>query len=263
MSANTSDSENQLLRDVLTTFWDEQFRVETTASGLVAALPLMDASGWQVVVHLDPLTADRWVISDRGETLGKLDDAGRNPASVGTRELVASQCAFYGIERDGLNLRKILSHPFDPVEIQIFAEGLVAVSHLRSKRPIEVGINPTHRMETRVAAYFERQRWTAQRHHRLTGLIEREVVVDFYAEGPRPLAIQPVGRNRHLRDYMQQWGWRWTDLGRAHPELIKAMVFDPDNQDWDPASLRIGGEVCDVFVPYTEAEEALDAALAA
>lgn len=48
---------------------------------------------------------------------------------------------------------------------------------------------------------------------------------------------------------------------KAHPNLVKAMVFDPDNQKWDAASLRIGEKACDVFTPYTEADEALDAAL--
>lgn len=261
MAAN--DSPTRHLREVLTAFWDEQFRIEETADGLVAAMPLMDASGWQVVVHLAQVAPGRWLICDQGEILSGLDDAGRNPDAGKVRETVQAQCRFYGMERDGPILRKLLSYPFDPAEIQIFAEGLAAISHLRPKRPADVTVSPVHRMEARVAEYFERKHWPLLRRHKLNGQVEREIVVDFYTEEQRPLAVQTVGRNRQLRSYMEQWGWRWTDLGRAHPDLIKAMVFDPDNQEWDPASMRIGEKVCDVFVPLSEAEQALDAAVAA
>ncbi|MFT5108353.1 MAG: hypothetical protein ACI9UA_003997 [Pseudoalteromonas tetraodonis] len=256
-------SEKKHLRDVLTAFWDEQFRIEETASGLAAAMPLMNASGWQVVVHLEPVTPGYWLINDQGETLGGLDDAGKNPDTGKVRESVEAQCRFYGLQRDGLTLQKAIRYPFDPVEIQIFAEGLVALSHLPPKRQAEVVVNPLHRMEASVQGYFDRKSWTPIRRHKLRGQVEREIVVDFYSEERRPLAVQPVGRNRQLRGYMEQWGWRWTDLGREHPDLIKAMVFDPDNQEWDLASQKIGEKVCDVFVPYTEVDEALDSALAA
>lgn len=142
--ANTSDFDIKHLRKVLTTFWNEQFRVEATAHGLVAAFPMMDASGWQVMVHLEPVTPDRWVISDQGEILIGLEDAGRNTDSGKVREAVQSQCAFYGIERDGLNLRKFLRYPFAPEEIQIFAEGLVALSHLLPKQQLDVAVNASH-----------------------------------------------------------------------------------------------------------------------
>ena len=249
------------LREVLTGFWNEQFRVETTPGGLVAAMPMMNAAGWQVVVHLEKLTGNLWRISDHGETLGGLDDSGRHPDSGKTRESVELQCRYYGLARDGLNLVKVLRCPFDPVEIQIFVEGLVALSQLAPKRQTDAGLSLLHRMETRVVEFFEGRQWPTQRRHKLVGQVESEIVVEFYASARRPIALQPVGRNRQLRGYMEQWGWRWTDLGRAHPELIKAMVFDPDNQEWDPTSRRIGEKACDVFVPYTEIDEALDAAV--
>jgi len=87
--------------------------------------------------------------------------------------------------------------------------------------------------------------------------------VEFYIEGARSLALQTVSRSHQLRPYMEQWAWRWTDLRRAHPNLLEVMVFDPDNQAWDAETLRLGEQVCDIFVPYYEAESALDAGLAA
>ena len=57
-----------------------------------------------------------------------------------------------------------------------------------------------------------------------------------------------------LLPYMEQWGFRWNDIHRRHPSLLRAMVYDPDKQEWDETSLRIGREVCELFCPYFETE---------
>ena len=257
-------SSSAALREALLTFWGEQLRIEETRDGLLAAMPLMDAAGWQVVLRAEPATPGKWLLSDGGKTLGLLDDAGKNPTATGTREAIGALARFYGFEREGLELQKVVAYPFDACEVQVFAEGLAAVSHLCPKVRHRVAVNPLHRMEERMSTYFYRRSWTPKRHHKLSGKVEAEITVDFYVDDTaRPLALQPVGRQQKLRAYMEQWGWRWTDLGRAHPDLLKVMVFDRDNQDWDDGSLKIGEQVCDVFVPYQEAEAAMDAALSA
>ena len=192
-----------------------------------------------------------------------MDDAGKNLNATATRETIEAQARFYGFERNGLILQKAVRFPFDPVEIQVFADGLVALTHLAPKRQVSVSKSAAYRMEERIGNYFYRHHWEPIRHHKLAGKVESEIVVDYYLERKRPLALQPIGRSHQLRPYMEQWAWRWTDLKSAHPDLLKAMVFDPDAQAWDPVSRRIGEMVCDIFVPYYEADEALDGALVA
>lgn len=51
---------------------------------------------------------------------------------------------------------------------------------------------------------------------------------------------------------MEQWAFRWDDLRKKNRRLMAAMVYDPDNQEWDSTALRIGQEVCDVFCRYDE-----------
>lgn len=257
MSQIDANLQNRL-RDALSGFWNEQLRIEAEGRGLALAMPLMDSSGWQVVLHLEPLTPTAWRLSDKGATLGGLDDAGKSPDGTKMKKIIEAQGRLYGFERNGLALERSVRFPFDPAEIQIFAEGLVALSHLCPKLGREVAINPLRRMEDSIQSYLYGREWNPLRHHKLAGEVEPEIVVDFYVEGRRPLALQPVGRQNQLRSYMEQWGWRWTDLGRAHPTLIKAMVYDPDNQEWDTASMRIGEKACDVFVPYSEVAAALD-----
>lgn len=266
---DTINSTQDLLRDAFTAFWGEQLTIEPEGKGLAVAMPLMDATGWQVVLHLEPLTGTHWAVGDRGATLGMLDDAGKNLDAGKFRDIIDAQCRFYGFERDGLVLSRTVRFPFDAAEIQIFAEGLVALSHLVPKTKKDVTINTLPRMEDRISSYFHRRQWHPERRRKLSGKVESDIVVEYYWEGlstalnPRPIALQPVGRTAGLKDYMEKWAWRWTDLKNANPKLIKAMVFDPDAQAWDRESRNIGEQVCDIFVPIFEAEEALDKELVA
>jgi len=61
-----------------------------------------------------------------------------------------------------------------------------------------------------------------------------------------------------VKDYMERWAWRWTDLKKQNPELLSAMVYNPDLQDWDNTSLKIGQEVCDLFCPCYDRDQIKD-----
>lgn len=263
---NCITDKTQLIKTLRTSFaefWQEQLQVEPVSDALAVSPPLLYADGWQVTVYLEPLTPTQWRITDRGATLGKLIDAGLHPEQGKLAKEVKEQSSFYGFDRDGLQVEKILRFPFDVAEIQIFAEGLVALSHLSPKVPKEILPQTERMIEERISAFFYNRHLTPLRRHKLAGLVETEITVDFYLEGPSPLALQPVNRTRNLLPYMEQWGWRWTDLKNRHPDMIRAMVYDPDNQQWDEASLNIGKQVCDVFTPYSDTDEALSAVLTA
>ena len=58
-----------------------------------------------------------------------------------------------------------------------------------------------------------------------------------------------------MRDYIEQWGFRWWDAKRHNDKLARAMIYDPDNQQWDDESLRIGKNVCEIFLPYFETDD--------
>ncbi len=51
---------------------------------------------------------------------------------------------------------------------------------------------------------------------------------------------------------MEQWGFRWIDAKEADPQLVRGMIYDPDNQTWDEESLDIGRAHCEIFRPYFE-----------
>jgi hypothetical protein len=93
----------------------------------------------------------------------------------------------------------------------------------------------------------------------LEGCVEKRIQVDYFLEGKRGLALEVVNRKHHLVPYMEQWGWRWNDLREKRPNLVRAMVYDPDNQDWEDTALAIGKSVCEFFCPYFETERVHEA----
>jgi hypothetical protein len=157
----------------------------------------------------------------------------------------------------------VIPDPPNPVDIQIFSEAIVAISHLVALHAPQVAGLPINQIvEERVSSYFHARNRTPRRSHRISGRLDRDIVVDFFLENGRPIAVETVKRAKSILPYMEQWGYRWLDIKAAHPDMVKAMIFDPDSQQWDDDSLRIGRDVCDVFVPYTETD-ALDRFLVA
>lgn len=248
---STANNPIQQLKDTFQSFWNRNLRIESVRDGFVIAPPVMDANGWQIVLHLESLTPGKWRLSDRGKTLSH----GLPGGAKGFKDRLEDLGRFYRLEREGLEFFKIVPEPLDAVEIQVFAEGLVAVSHV-VRHSLEQMKSPgaSSLVEDRVSSFFHSRRIDAMRDYKLQGKVETEIMVDFFVPNERPLAVEVVKRARKLRPYMEQWGWRWSDLKNGNPDLVRAMVFDPDSQQWDESALRIGREVCELFIPYTETE---------
>ncbi len=212
----------------------------------------MHADGWQIVLYLEQVTPKQWLLSDRGETLSKAVDAGIKTDSKKARETISSLSYYYGFEIEGMVAKRVVEAPFDMAAFQIFAEGIVSIGHRFPPKVEAVAVNPGRMVSESVNSFFYERKLMPSRNHALTGHIESEIVVDYYLDQKTPVALQPITRGKDMKPYMEQWGFRWNDLQDAHPGIKRVMVFDPDNQEWDDKSLRIGESVCDLFVPYSE-----------
>jgi hypothetical protein len=237
----------QELRQSFQRFWNDNLLVEEQRGGVVLSLPVMTATGWQVVFRLTELTPGRWELSDAGKTLDL--EYASTPRSF--KDRLASICTFYKLEQRGLQLTKIVSDPKNVVDVQVFAEGLVAVSHAVALLEPQVKSQINRVLESRVEDFFTSTGRKTIRSHTLSGRVEAEITVDFFVDGEIPLAVETVRRTKQLLPYMEQWGWRWTDLKNMHPNMTRAMVYDPD-QHWDPGLLRLGENICDAFIPYSQ-----------
>lgn len=235
-------------------FWREQIEVAPTRDGLALTLPLMYPDGWQVTVFLSALTPGWMRLSDRGKTLGPFVEAGMNidPKQSNTGKLLVERATAFEVQNDGAILSKDVRLPLQGLDVQVFAEALVSIAHLIYRHePSTAHENPA---ENAVRRVFSARNVTPRRNAELEGILEHRIRVDYRVEARRPLAVHVVSRRDNLLGYMEQWAFRWSDLRKRNNQLLAAMVYDPENQVWDDTALRIGGEVCDCFCRYDDAE---------
>ncbi len=243
-------------REVLRQFWEDQTDVAETPRGVAPALPLMYPDGWQVEVCIEPVSTTRAIASDQGRTLGTLLERGIKFEAGQTGTLLEERIRTYELQRDGLELRRELRLPLEALDLQLFAESLVSIAHLVYRFEPS---SPTHsRADRTLQQVFKERHLEPRKNVELEGFIEKRIRVDYLIEGKQPVAWHVVRRRTQLLPYMEQWGFRWSDLLRRNRQLLRAMVYDPDKQEWDETSLRIGNEVCELFCPYFETDRLHD-----
>lgn len=243
-------------REVLRQFWDEQTDVAETTRGIALALPLLYPDGWQVQVFIEPVTPEWALVSDRGRTLGRLLEQGVNLDAGQTGVLLEEWLQTWELQREGLELRREIPLPLEGLDVQLFAEALVSIAHLVYRR--ESYALSENQAERTLQQVFKERHLEPQKNVELEGVIEKRIRVDYLIERVRQVAWHVVRRRTQLLPYMEQWGFRWGDLHRRNPRLVRAMVYDPDKQEWDETSLRIGNEVCELFCPYFETDRLHD-----
>jgi hypothetical protein len=249
----TNDDLVSQCRSALAHFWTDTLKVETAREGVNLALPLSYPDGLQVLVNLRLLGEKTALLTDRGEVLGKLMNSGLNLESDIVKKLVMERSQVFDLHREGLVLQKQIRLPIDGLDIQLFGEALVSLAHLIYRyEPETVEENAADRT---VQKLFLERRLAPRRNVILEGCVEKRIQVDYFLEGKRGLALEVVNRKHHLVPYMEQWGWRWNDLREKRPNLVRVMVYDPDNQDWENTALAIGRSVCEVFCPYFEQDK--------
>lgn len=239
-------------RQSLVHFWGEALQTEWDRDRLVFAYPLMLPDGLQVVFQLQPVSETTAILSDEGRTLVRLSGMGLNVDSASVVRLLEQKQSFFGMKQDGFELSKLVKLPIDPVEVQLFAEGLVSVAHLMDRHDADAEEENVVRHS--VERLLSGRGISPKRNHPLEGRLEKAIRVSYFLEGQHGLALEVVDRKTNLHGYMQQWGWRWTDLHEKQPGIVRAMVYDPDRQDWDATALQIGRSVCEVFCPYHETD---------
>jgi hypothetical protein len=251
MSANTSFSSTDL-RALLSSFWDTVLEIETTPRGLLFTMPASYPDGWQVVLELSQITPKGFRLSDRGKTLSWLAGQGQNTGTDVFRHHLQRLCGEHGFEEENGVLQRWLEAPLDAIDIQVFAEGLVAVSRLEilnDHRAAEEEV-----ADSTVQRIFSDAGLSPIRKHRLSITPEREVAVDYFVELRRPLALQILRTKTDFSGTMEKWGFRWEQLKSNYPGLAPIMVYDRNSQIIDPYSLHIGETKCELFCSYDETD---------
>jgi hypothetical protein len=252
MSDNTNILHPDSVRQTLQSFWGESLEIAATRSGLSLAVPLCFPDGWQVLFDLQPLTPKAVRVTDRGRTLQWLAGAGQNIEADGLVTMLNEQIRTFQLQRDGWELYRELTLPLAGVDLHLFGEALVSIAHLNNLH--EPASKPPNVARQTVEKVFKERKVKPERNFGLDGKVERDIRVDYYIEARHPVAMEVLGRRGVVRNYMEQWGFRWRDLRDAHPNLLPVMIYDPAVQEVDGLAQAIGESECELFCPYSETE---------
>lgn len=238
-------------------FLREQVSAEKTRRGVVMALPLMYPDGFQVQVHLEPVAKSSALITDRGRTLAKLHENGLNLEAKQTLAFLEERKQTFELNQVGFELQKEVPLPLQGIDVQLFAESLVSIAHLIYKyEPATSEESVADRMLKQI---FKERKIEPTVNAIIDGEIEKGIRVNYFLPARHPLACKVVKRRGPMLGYMEQWGWRWIDVKRHNPRLLRGMIYDPDKQEWDDTTVNIGKSVCDLFCPYFETQMIHDA----
>lgn len=240
------------LRSLLTSFWNEVLEVESTPKGLIFTMPASYPDGWQVVLELSQKTPKGFRLSDRGKTLSWLSGQGQNIDTDAMRQHLARLCAEHSLREEHGVLHRWLEWPLDATDIQVFTEGLVAISRLEilnDHRAAEEEV-----ADSTVQRIFSDAGLSPKRKHQLHITKDRKVSVDYFVEQRRPIALQILRTKTDFSGTMEKWGFRWHELKNNYAGLAPIMLYDRNTQIIDPYSRHIGESECELFCGYDETD---------
>lgn len=85
----------------------------------------------QVVLSMKELSPATVLLSDNGEVISSLDDSNIDVRSkTAHRELLDEKIRAFELDRAGIAIRKVVKLPLDGLDVHLFGEALVSISHL-------------------------------------------------------------------------------------------------------------------------------------
>lgn len=240
------------LRGLLASFWDEVLEIESTPKGLLFTMPASYPDGWQVALELSQKTPKGFRLSDRGKTLSWLTGQGQNIETDAIKHHLQRLCAEHSLKEEHGVLYRWLQLPLDATDIQVFAEGLVAISRLDILN--EHRVTEEDVADSTVSRILSDAGLEAKRNHKLSITKDRTVSVDYFIEQRRPAAIKILKTKSDLPGTMEKWGFRWQELKNNYSGLAPIMLYDRNTQIIDPYSQHIGATECELFCGYDETD---------
>jgi hypothetical protein len=251
LNTTTADLLNPLAcQETLARFWTEQLRVEQTKEGLLLALPLLYPDGIQVTLAIKSISPSQAILTDLGQTVARLECSGIDLKLQKNEEILQDKLKIFEILQNGLELQKAIRLPLDGIDIHLFGEALVSIAHLIYRH--ELAVPRVQHVYNAVRGLLVEQKYDFLELDQasIAGEVEQIIRVDFLIRDRRAIACKTVERRGRMREYMEQWGYRWVDAKNHNQKLSRAMFYDPDNQQWDEESIHIGKNVCEIFLPY-------------
>lgn len=237
------------LKKSLLGFYDEQLQCNQTAEGLHIAYPLLLPNGWQIAFSIYESKIDCSIeLSDNGLIRNYLENYFPREPAV-NRAIIEEKCTFYGIEHQENGMfRKCLVNSLSPLEIQLFAEGLLAVAYLvyRYEKRGRINNNPFNT----VHEIFIQNRIPVELNVNLRGKCYNKIYADFKHGN----SIVRVVSNRNALATVQIAAFQFSDYKLANHDTDRILIYNPDYH-WNSDCQDLAkSNYFDFSAPYTDVD---------
>src|SRR5688572_6515076 len=159
----------------------------------------------QVVVSMTEVSPTTVLLSDQGEVISQLDDSNVDVRrKTAHRELLDEKVKAFELNRSGIAIQKAVSLPIDGLDVHLFGEALVSISHLVYRQEYEAPRVEHVYFSIRKLLMEHAVHFKEKDEAYVSGKIEGQIRVDFLT---RSLACKTVERRGRMREYMEMWGY--------------------------------------------------------
>ena len=236
-----------ITEDVLTTYLEAQKQLiefeELDKDNCVVSLPRHFSAHTRVELLVSRLSPDQFVLTDQGQTIGELKDAGV-PVGRTLLERAKKLIRIWRVALDGIALVRTCRYNELGVAVHEFGEAAKTVGDAYlSARDYETDRRVEEQLKDRVRRTFQDERYFYREQQSVPGKVEISGhKVDFYipANGSNGLALEVLSKPNKLQ--AEAWGFRTRDMKEANKKLLVGFVYDETAKD---LSRTILGSIAD------------------
>ena len=217
----------ETIRKSIISFWDEQLVFAAEKDALHIAYPLLLPDGWQVAfsVYFDPVN-QIYELSDNRSTFKYLEQYFSVQTEINKR-IIEEKCKFYELNITSRGcIQKLFTRELPPMQIQLFAEGLLALHYL-IYRFEKRNIFDNQPLET-VRNIFISNHVNVESDIILHGKHHPRIHADFKSG----FAIFRVVNHTKPLDIIEITGFRFNDYKMAEHRAKRVLIYNPD-RGWD------------------------------
>lgn len=197
-----------------------------------------------------------WRLSDNGTVLGLLKDMGVSGRV--SEAHVQAQAKLHDIAVENGALVKLKTGPFSAVELQLYGEGLQALSFLAYRaEPIHEALGIARRS---FDALIRARGYRVRASHTLPGRLRSTIDFDQVVEGGRLCACKVFEIQSELTRNLDAWAFRLHDVKDRDPNVSTVLIYNQDAGRWTEENAAFGSRIADHFLSYTDTDR-IDAAL--
>jgi hypothetical protein len=213
------------------------------------SLPLNFTAHTRVELAVTRLSSDQYILTDQGQTLGELHDAGY-AINAKLLERLKQIIKVWQVELAGVTLTRTTKEKDLGNALHDFGQAAKTVGDAYLvMRDRETDDRIEEEIKDQVRRTFMEHQYFYRESQNVPGQIEKGYKVDFYipANGSNGLALEVLTKPNRLT--AEAWGFRARDMKQANERLVVGFVYDETTKDLNRTILNSMG---DIALPASE-----------